>query len=157
MVCMHVCSVFFLCCTTVQVASIIYQLVIQHYCAFNQNTQCWICWLLVVSCENRQQPTWILRREMRERWCTCVCAPHFFLCCTTVHLFAFIVVAQWWYRFLAALSNEYHCVFAFGFVYCCARIDNNRREYWEERVRKMVCMCVCSVFFLCCTTVQGIN
>ena len=37
----------------------------------------------------------------------------------------------------------------------CARIDNNRREYWVERLRKMVYMRVCSVFFfLCCTIVQ---
>ena len=34
---------------------------------------------LFLLCENRQQPTWILGRKSCERWCTCVCAPHFFL------------------------------------------------------------------------------
>ena len=29
----------------------------------------------------------------------------------------------------------------------CARIDNNRREYWREKLRKLVYMRVCSAFF----------
>ena len=39
----------------------------------------------------------------------------------------------------------------------CARIDNNRREYWQGKVVKDgVRVCVLRFFLLCCTTVQDV-
>ena len=44
-------------------------------------------------------------------------------------------------------ENNTHSNVLLRFELWRARIDNNRREYWVIKLRKMVCMCVCSAFF----------
>ena len=110
---------------------------------------CFFYLLQVGMCENRQQPTWILVKKVAKRWCTCVCAPHFF--------FAALFIKVDIQNSSATSTNKIYraelttqCLFVdFCFV-CCARIDNNRREYCKEKLRKMVCMRVCSAFFFRC-------
>ena len=113
-----------------------------------------IIWLFMIGlCENRQQPTWILWRRSSERWCTCVCAPHFFfrfaLLLSSFYKCRILLVYKWCQTLLVNLERRTISLkwLTEVWLFCCARIDNNRREYWEGELRKMVCMRVCSAFF----------
>ena len=97
-------------------------------------------------CENRQQPTWILRRESaKDGVHACVLRIFFFFthnCATYL---------KWSCRQKQVIFKRPFGHFFFLFFFCCygcARIDNNRREYCHADVRKLVYMCVCSAFFL---------
>ena len=77
---MRVCSAFFFC---AQLCWWWYNVACKKCCDYSaglrHNTVFFIfCKCLFMLCENRQQPTWILREKVVKRWCTCVCAPHFF-------------------------------------------------------------------------------
>ena len=107
-----------------------------------------------MSCENRQQPTWILRERDVKRWCACVCAPHFFSSLRSFTQIILIIIKFYeqithcQQNTVLVNSRDSSTIKFFGvLLLCCARIDNNRREYWVEKLRKMVYMRVCSAFF----------
>ena len=154
MVYMHVCSTFFslFVCTTVQVndasSSVNFSdgSYYSHHCFV-------ILGILYGLCENRQQLTWILVKKSCERWCTCVCAPHFF-CDSHFHELLLKNDDRSQQKTNQSSSRRPTLLFCFLLFSSCARIDNNRREYCEEKCEKIVCMRVCSAFFFGCTTVQ---
>ena len=77
---------------------------------------------------------------------TCVLRIFFFLCCTTVQVNWVSIIQQTHNTNKERIDNS--CFVFCVFVVCgCARIDNNRREYWRRKLRKMVYMRVCSAFF----------
>ena len=94
--------------------------------------------------------------KMCESWCTCVCAPHFFFFFWVAQLCKFESLLSVALFVISVVDDRTTLFFVFCLVCLCgARIDNNRREYCEEKLRKLVYMRVCSAFFsFLCTTVQ---
>ena len=88
---------------------------------------------------------------MSERWCTCVCAPHFFF-------------------MSACLMSKYHDLsntkqfnsdtlipLLFVFCVCLFLCENRQQPTWilVWKLRKMVCMHVCSAFFFFVSLLQS--
>ena len=104
--------------------------------------------ILIITCENRQQPPWILReKDARKMAYMRVCSAFFFLlCCTTVQVMN--VTPQQSKHNLNSDSSKQITVVVVWLLYSgCARIDNNWREYWEKKVAKEWCTCVCAPHF----------
>ena len=104
--------------------------------------------------DNNRREYW---KESCERWCTCVCAPHFFSLRFFIRFSCEILMTPFkkqipiadystmlWYLFLC-----------FSIVREQTTTDVNIEQ---RKLRKMVYMRVCSAFFfMCCTTVQVIK
>ena len=98
------------------------------------------------SCENRQQPTWILTRKLRKMVCMCVCSA-FFFSFALIKLKSQNIIDQLKQRirrFAVTKSFILFCLNCFWLL-----CENRQQPTWilARKLRKMVCMCVCSVFF----------
>ena len=104
--------------------------------------------LVLRMCENRQQPTWILgKRVAKDGVHACVLRIFFFVLHNCAGVIIITDIQKQNQKWHAHTIPFFFVFFVFEYLRC-ARIDNNRREYWEEKARKDgVHACVLHIFF----------